>query len=71
MTTVNELAKLVRAMRDAQNDYFQARTRTALHVAKILERKVDRIVLQVLGEAAAEQENLFDQRAPQGVGNSR
>lgn len=50
MTTVAELAQLVKLMRDAQKDYFEQRTRTALQVAKNLEGKVDRVILQLLGE---------------------
>jgi len=51
MTTVNDLAKLVREMRVAQNDYFAKRTRSALTRSLDLEKKVDRLVLQILGDA--------------------
>ena len=50
MTTVTELAKLVQVTRAAQKDYFASRTRSALELSKNLERKLDRVVIQVLGE---------------------
>ena len=49
--TMAKLAELVREMRDAQNDYFAKRTRSALTRSLDLEKKVDRLVLQILGDA--------------------
>ena len=55
-----EFAKLVWQMRQAQKDYFDERTQTALIEAKTLERKVDAATLQILGDAiVAEQGTLF------------
>jgi|GEM_PF-6009916 len=54
MPTVIELAHLVQLMRAAQKDYFAERTRHTLTIAKNLEQKVDRIVLQILGAQAAQ-----------------
>lgn len=54
MTTVTDLAKLVQVTRNAQKDYFATRTRSALELSKNLERKLDRVVLQVLGEQASQ-----------------
>lgn len=54
MTTVADLAKLVQVTRNAQKDYFATRTRSALELSKNLERKLDRVVLQVLGEQASQ-----------------
>lgn len=54
MTTVTDLAKLVQVTRNAQKDYSATRTRSALELSKNLERKLDRVVLQVLGEQASQ-----------------
>lgn len=58
--TLVELARLVWQMRQAQKDYFNRHTQTALIEAKTLERKVNEAVLQILGDAiTAEQGTLF------------
>lgn len=47
-------------MRRAQTDFFERRTQSALSLAKDLERRVDREVLQMLGDQIAmEQGALF------------
>ena len=59
--TYTEFARLIYDMRQAQKAFFNRRTRTALELAKDLERRVDREVLQILGDAiTAEQPNLFN-----------
>jgi hypothetical protein len=45
-----ELLHKVRTMRKAQKDYFTNRTQGRLHVAKLLELKVDQELEQILGE---------------------
>jgi hypothetical protein len=47
-------------MRRAQRDFFDRRTQSALALAKDLERRVDREVLQMIGDQIAmEQGTLF------------
>lgn len=55
MLTLVEFTKLVYAMRAAQKDYFDQRTRSALARAKDLEARVDRTILQIAGEAAVQE----------------
>lgn len=58
--TYTEFLKLVRDMRTAQKDYFDQRTQSTLYRAKELERRVDREVLQMIGDQVAmEQGALF------------
>lgn len=55
-----DFLRLVYDMRNAQKDFFERRTQSALSLAKDLERRVDREVLQVLGDQIAmEQGALF------------
>ncbi|MBN2389928.1 MAG: hypothetical protein JXR84_04350 [Anaerolineae bacterium] len=54
-----DYVQLVSDMRNAQKDYFQQRTRSALSLAKELEQRVDRVTLQLIGEQAV-QEALFE-----------
>jgi tetrahydromethanopterin S-methyltransferase subunit G len=50
----------VHEMRSAQKDYFDRRTQSALYRAKDLEKRVDREVLQMIGDQIAlEQGTLF------------
>lgn len=52
--------RLVYDMRRAQRDFFDRRTQSALALAKDLERRVDREVLQMIGDQIAmEQGTLF------------
>lgn len=52
--TVRELAELVAEMRRLQREYFRTRSSTALESSKVLEKRVDRAVLECL-----EQPSLF------------
>ena len=55
-----DFVRLIYDMRRAQTDFFERRTQSALSLAKDLERRVDREVLQVLGDQIAmEQGALF------------
>lgn len=45
---LDELATLVRQMRDAQKTYFRERSPQALNYSKELERRVDKAVSDVL-----------------------
>ena len=59
--TYIEFVRLVWDMRRAQKCFFEKRTRTALALAKDLEKRVDREALQILGDAiTAEQPHLFE-----------
>jgi arsenate reductase-like glutaredoxin family protein len=46
--TLDELAALVRQMRQAQNEYFRERSPQYLNLSKELERRVDRAVADIL-----------------------
>ena len=46
ITTVEDFAALVTQMREAQNKFFQDRTKTSLRIAKLLESRVDSICKQ-------------------------
>jgi len=54
-----DYVRLVSDMRNAQKDYFNSRTRSALSLAKELEQRVDRVTLQLIGEQAV-QEAFFE-----------
>ncbi len=54
-----EFVALVREMREAQQEFFTVRTRTALARARELERRVDAYVLQFVNETPA-QRQLFE-----------
>lgn len=55
-----EFARVVWEMGQAQKEFFDKRTQSTLALAKNLERRVDREVLQMLGDqATAEQGKLF------------
>ncbi len=54
---LDELALLVRQMRDAQRTYFRERSPQALSTSKELERRIDRVVADVLDK----QPKLFSQ----------
>ena len=56
--TLQTLAKLIREMRAAQNEYFRTRTATSLTKAKTLEHKVDEI-LKTIPEPIEPQQKLF------------
>ena len=60
--TLDELARLVRQMRDAQRAYFRERSPQALSVSKELERRIDRAVANILDTQPRlfEQENTHD-----------
>ena len=61
MMNYTEFVRLVYDMRRAQQDYFDRRTRSALELAKSLERRVDREALQILGDQVnVEQVGMFD-----------
>ena len=45
---LDELAELVRQMRDAQSNYFRERSPQWLSTARELERRVDRAVVDIL-----------------------
>ena len=47
---VDELAELVRQMRDAQKKYFKEREPLALSMARELERRVDKAVTDTLDQ---------------------
>ena len=49
---IDELARLVRQMRDAQRTYFRERSPQSLSFAKELERRIDRAVSDVLDKQA-------------------
>lgn len=49
-TNIKGFAELVKAMREAQRDYFRTRAREALLEAKSLEMQVDAAVKMVLGD---------------------
>jgi hypothetical protein len=53
----NQLASLVKEMRDAQKKYFKERTQSALTASKDLEKKVDQEVEKILNREV--QTNLF------------
>ena len=58
--TFMEFVRVVYEMRGAQKDYFDRRTQSALYRAKELEKRVDREVLQMIGDQVAlEQGQLF------------
>ena len=54
---LDELAQLVLQMRNAQRTYFRERSPQALSVSKELERRIDRVVADVLDK----QPKLFGQ----------
>jgi hypothetical protein len=55
-----EFVRLVHDMRMAQKDFFDRRTQSSLALAKSLEKRVDKVVLQVLGDQiAVEQGQMF------------
>jgi len=56
-----DFTRLVYDMRRSQKVFMDKRTRTALELMRALEKRVDREVLQVLGDAiGAEQPGLFE-----------
>lgn len=59
MVNFVDYVRLVSDMRNAQKDYFNSRTRSALSLAKELEQRVDRVTLQLIGEQAV-QEAFFE-----------
>lgn len=50
--TIQQLAELVKRMRDHQSAYFQSRDKRDLHRAKDLEHQVDAAVIRVLDTRA-------------------
>lgn len=53
--TLDELAKLVKEMREKQREYFRTRNASILRESKDLERRVDRAVEEI----SDKQERLF------------
>ena len=45
-----EFARLIFDMRSAQKDFLDRRTRSALELTRSLEQRVDREVLQIIGD---------------------
>lgn len=51
--TIENLAELVRLMRDTQKAYFKTRDTNALNESKALERQVDAAIARVLSKQGA------------------
>ena len=63
MITSKELATKVKAMREAQNEYFRTKQFSCLDKARKIEREVDGMVNEVLTHVDAIPGNLFNQKS--------
>lgn len=55
-----EFVRMVYEMRQAQKDFFNKHTQSTLALAKDMERRVDREVLQILGAQVEAQQGVLD-----------
>jgi hypothetical protein len=59
--TVEQLAREVEAMRACQAAYFKLKTGDALTASKAAERKIDKLVRDILNPPPAPRPGLFDE----------
>lgn len=56
---MTSLARLVKQMRDAQQQYFATRSSAWLQAARTREKQVDRMLATILGEEQTDEPSLF------------